>query len=490
MKIAIAFPPLNAGKGVPLLAQNRQFQWFHSPCYIYPIIPAMAATLLKKAGHEVFWLDGIAEKWSIQKWLEEVKKAKPDLIVIETKTPVVKRHWKIIKDLKSLTINHQPLTIVLVGDHVTALPLESLENSPVDYILTGGDFDFLLLNLANHLSKGEKLEPGIWYRKGSKIENTGKFELKHNLDSLPMIDRDLTKWQLYAYDNGNYKKTPGTYTMVGRDCWWARCTFCSWTTTFPRFRTRSPESLLDEIGILIDKYKVKEVMDDTGTFPVGSWLEKFCHGMIERGYNRKIYFDCNMRFGILNQEMYILMKKAGFRFILYGLESSNQKTLDRVKKGIKIDDIINGCRMAKKAGLMPHLTVMVGYPWETKKEAEQTLNLAKDIFEKGWADSLQATVVIPYPGTPLFEECKANNWLLSQDWDKFDMSQPVMKTSMKPEEVMALSRSLYRLAFRPKFLIRQLLSVRSFDDVGYLVRTGFKVIGHLLDFGRKAKEAF
>ena len=53
MKIAIAYPPLISDKGAPLLSQNRQFQWFNRPTYIYPVVPASAATLLARAGHTV-----------------------------------------------------------------------------------------------------------------------------------------------------------------------------------------------------------------------------------------------------------------------------------------------------------------------------------------------------------------------------------------------------------------------------------------------------
>ena len=161
MKIIIGYPPLKSEKGIPLLSQNRQFQWFHHPTYIYPVIPAYAATLLKKAKHQVFWLDGIAENWDYQKWLKEVKKIKPDLILIETKTPVVKKHWQIINDLKKQV---EGLKVVLVGDHVTALPKESFLKSKVDFVLTGGDYDFLLLNLANHLERKAKLEAGIYFK--------------------------------------------------------------------------------------------------------------------------------------------------------------------------------------------------------------------------------------------------------------------------------------------------------------------------------------
>jgi len=308
MKIAIAYPPFEDIKGTPLLSQNRQYQVFHHPTYVYPMVPASAATMLKKAGHDVLWLDGIAEKWNYQQWLTRVKKGEPNIIVLETKTPVIKRHWLIIDDLKKLAIGKWQLKVILVGDHVTALPEESFQNSKVDYILTGGDYDFLLLNLINHLREKEKLEPGIYYRdKKDMISNTGKFVLNHDLNKLPFIDRELTKWQLYAYENGNYRRTPGTYIMAGRDCWWRKnggCKFCAWTVLYPSWRSKKPKNVLDEIGELIEKYNIREIMDDTGSFPAGEWLREFCRGMIKRGYNRIIYFDCNTRFGALTKDVY------------------------------------------------------------------------------------------------------------------------------------------------------------------------------------------
>lgn len=484
MNIAISYPPLETTKGTPLLAQNRQFQWFNNPTYIYPVVPAYAATLLKEKGYEVLWDDGIAENKTYEQWLRDTQSQAPDIIALETKTPVIKKHWKIVNELKSTMPDAK---IVLMGDHVTALPQESMENCRTDYVLTGGDYDFLLLSLADFLTGGKELEPGIWYRKNGEIQNSGVFKLNHDLNELPFIDRDLTKWHLYSEKNGNYKRTPGTYTMVGRDCWHAKCTFCSWTTTYPTFRTRTPEKLLDEIGNLIEKYKVKEIMDDTGTFPVGKWLYEFCTGMRERGYNKKINIHCNMRVNALKQEEYDLMAKAGFRFILYGVESANQSTLDRIRKGTNVDEIPNACRMAKKAGLDPHLTVMMGYPWETKADARKTVKLAQDIFKKGWADTLQATIVIPYPGTPLFRECKENGWLMTEDWDKFDMREPAMKCPMTEQEIKELMQELYKVFLTPGYVMRRLLSIRSIDDLKFIGKGVKAVTGHLTDFSDKEK---
>src|SRR3989344_1998757 len=294
MTIAIANPPLQ-GPGTPLLSQNRQFQWYRSPVTsytIYPVVPASAATLLQSKGYDVVWEDCVAEHKSYQEFIKDIKQQAVDVVAIETKTPVVKQHWKIINDLKR---QFPHLICVLMGDHVTALPKESLEKSKVDYVLSGGDFDFLLLDLVERLSQLKTIfGPGTYYRtEKGEIVGTGGDKRGHNLEQLPMIDRKLTKWWLYSGDNGNFRYKPNTYTMVGRDCWWRRpsqngkvgCTFCSWTTIFPSWRVRKPEQLLDEIGSLIT-LGVKEVFDDTGTFPVGPWLDTFCQGMIKRGYNK------------------------------------------------------------------------------------------------------------------------------------------------------------------------------------------------------------
>jgi len=502
MKIAICYPPLPNPHGTPLLSQNRQFQFFSSPTYIYPVVPAQAASLLKSKGYEVVWMDGIAEEKTEEAYWNWLEIEKPDLIMVETKTPVVKRHWKFINYLKSQFPN---LITVLVGDHVTALPEESMQNCQVDYILTGGDYDFLMLNLANHLTKKEKLEPGIWHRETQnsklktqnynlKIKTTGSFQLNHDLNSLPFIDRELTKWQLYAYENGNYKRTPGTYVMAGRDCWWRRdggCKFCAWTILYPQFRTRSVKNVLDEIGILIKKYQVQEIMDDTGTFPVGGWLKEFCQGMLKRGYHKKIYFDCNMRANILTQEDYNLMAKAGFRFLLYGLESANEKTLEKINKGIPAGAIVRDCQMAKEANrrtgghLQPHATCMVGYPWESKKEAENTIALTADLFGRGLIDSLQATIVIPYPGTALFKECEKNNWLKTKDWSRYDMREPIMKIPYSASASMALTRGIYKSFLTPKFILKKIISIRGLEDIKFLMRGGIKFFGHLTDFSKK-----
>ncbi len=497
--VAVGYPPIQSDKGTPLLSQNRQFQFFNSPTYIYPMVPAYAASNLQDKGYKVYWMDGTAERKHYDQWVEELRATGANYFLLETKAPVVKRHWKIIDDLKKKI---PELKIILVGDHATFMPLESFENSAVDYIIKGGDYDFAIVNLLNHLYRGEALEGGIYWREGNcdiqtvssgetilpsgeKIYDSGPLLLKHRLDDLPFVDRDLTKWKLYAYENGNYKYTPATYMYSGRDCWWNRCTFCVWDHTINpvgSYRSFSPERLFAEVKYVVDNYGVKEIFDDAGTLFIGPKLKKFCELLIDSGYNKKVVYGCNMRFNALTQDYYDLMRRAGFRFILYGMESGNQKTLDKLDKGTQEADTINGSRMASSAGLEPHATIMLGYPWESYEDAKRTIDVAKYCFKKGYFHTMQATIVIPYPGTPLWKEAKEKGWLLTEDYEEYDMRGPVLQIPFEEKKLMDLTQSLYSSFFSPQFILRKIFSIRRPSDVKFFVIAGKKLIGHLLDF--------
>src|SRR3989338_2695193 len=488
MKIIIGYPPIKTKQGrTALLSQNRQYQEFHNKTYLFPVVLATAATWIKNNGNEVIWLDAIAEKINYNDFISILEKEKPDLFLFETKCPVIKQHWKLVNDLKN---KFKGLKIAVCGDHVSFLPKETMENCNVDFVITSGFYDFAVVELVESLKENKKIPEGIWYKQHNKIAKNGNYKISKNLDSAPIIDRKLTKNELYQKEY-NIKGKPYAYIMSARDCYWGKCAFCIWNhTLYPKgsFRFRSPQNVFEEVKHLVDEAGIKEIFDDAGTITVGNWLKEFCKLMIGSGYNKKVIYSCNMRFGAVGLEEYKLMKEAGFRLLKFGLESANQKTLDRIDKGIKVSDIEEGCKLAKKAQLEIHLTMMVGYFWETRQEALNTLNLAKKLMLNGHADILQSTVVIPYPGTPLYEEAIKEDMLLvdKYDYESFDMAKPILKTpDMAPEKVMSICDSIYSKIFlSPRYIIRHLSKMRSMDDIKYTLNGVKAVIGHMKDFGK------
>jgi anaerobic magnesium-protoporphyrin IX monomethyl ester cyclase len=462
-KIIFAWPPIKDAKGYPTASQNRQFQWLKDPTFIYPIIPATCATMLLSVKQPILWLDTIAEGMNEVEFGKIIIGASPDYIIFEANTPLIKHYYEIIDGLKS---NLPNIKIILCGEHATALPDEVRANCKADYILQGGK----------------------WYFEAFKII-TGQEWPQDRL--LPIIDRTNTRWWLYAYKNGNFKFIPGTYIMSAQDCWHRPgCSFCSWANYHKDYYVRPVENVLDEIETLIEA-GYKEIFDDSGTFPVGEWLRTFCREMIDRGYNKYIAFDCNMRFGALAPEDFKLMAEAGFRMILWGLESVNQATLDKLNKGYKVQSINQDLILAKAAGLQSHLTVMFGYPWETYIEAKRTYDMVRWLLLHDWVWSAQATICIPYPGTPLFQYCKENNLLTTEDWSQYDMTKAIMKVPYPEKELFKLQKGIYNIAYHPRFLWNKLKAVRGIEDFKYYFRISRKIydrFGNFYEIGKVAAD--
>ena len=122
------------------------------------------------------------------------------------------------------------------------------------------------------------------------------FDIDIPFDQLPYPDRIFTgakhpRWQSY----GNYRYHPATHMMVSNLCWYGKCTFCIDTYKLEHGEKRGVRSVahvMEEIDDLIAN-GYKEVFDDSGTFPVGKWLEEFHHAMQSR--KRKIHLGVNMK---------------------------------------------------------------------------------------------------------------------------------------------------------------------------------------------------
>jgi radical SAM superfamily enzyme YgiQ (UPF0313 family) len=153
-----------------------------------------------------------------------------------------------------------------------------------------------------------------------------------------------------------------------------------------------------------------------------------------------------------------------------------------------VQDIVDGCNWATQAGLEPHITVMVGYPWETRENALETLRFAGMLMQKGLASTLQSTIVIPYPGTRMYEEALKNDWFRidPRDYDRFDMREPVLKMKdMSPQEVVEICDSTYKIFFSTRYILRQLGKMRSLRDLRFAFRGFLKILGHVRDFTQR-----
>lgn len=470
-----AYLPIELRKGTLPISQQRWAQVRYDIESIYPVLPASGMTLLHNAGHKVKYVDAILKRLSVENFLKIIEDFQPELLIFETKTPIVKSNWKVVDRIKE---DYPETKIAACGDHVTTLPEETLKRSAVDFIIAGGDFDVEMLKLADFLEGKGKMPAGIFYKDDGKIKSSGSYELIEDLDSLPFIDREILPWQDYHEAWRLYPKF--MYIMTARGCAY-RCTFCSWAQMLYRgkLRLRSVSNVIEEIKWLIRKYELQELFIDSDTFTCPKrWVCDFCDELIRNKI--RIVWGCNGRVDNVDYQMLKLMKLAGCRIIKFGVESASQKTLDAIKKGYTIDQVREAFRLCDKVGIMTHATVMFGFPWETRQDILATINFVRQLNPY----EAQFSLLLAYPGTRLFDEAKKNGWLRFPEgkWEKYDMSLPTLESPyVSSEEIVSLYISAWKKTyFRPKFVLNRITKIRSWRDIAVGFR-GIKTLfaGHL-----------
>lgn len=466
-----------------MVSQNRNVQFFKTPTYLLPVIEAQAATWLRNMGYDVRWDDGNSELKSLEQWFKELVAWQPDVVVFESTTPVMKFYWRITNNLrKKLT----KTIFIMAGYHSMKRPEETLEKSATDVVLKSNHVDFALASLIPYIEKNPdwrntcQIEGFTIRVNKNKIRDTGAFRQVQPLEKSPVVDRELVQWENYAYENGNYLQTPGTYaTSVIRDCMFGKCTFCRYNGPEFTFSKMSVKKSLDEYEMLIHKYGVKEIFDDSGVWYRGSDAREFAQGIIDRGlHKRGCYFGFNTRFEYLDEETIKLLAKANFRFVLIGLESASDETLRRLNKGYQNQYIEPTLRWLTKYGLHPHLTIMVGYYWETQEMLNKTVKFVEKLMFSGLARTLQVTLCTPLDFTPYHLECIHTKALLTRNYDDHDMSKLIVKTPIPHERYYEAIKRMYGIAFHPKFIFRQILFLAKFRkrDWQFLFTYGARAI--------------
>ena len=155
------------------------------------------------------------------------------------------------------------------------------------------------------------------------------------------------------------------------------------------------------------------------------------------------------------------------------------------------DQGIHGCDQLQLIVAPPSITTVCPV---MKLPAADPMNTAAPAISSGMpmrksgeraVEMLQSTVLIPYPGTPLYRQAVQRGWLTCdpKDYDRFGMREPILRTDdLSAEEIMDWCRRFYRLSFRPAHVARRFADIRSWEDVSYLTRGARAMTGHVRDF--------
>lgn len=398
---------------------------------------------------------------------------KPELVGLTMMTAGFYSGMKAIKAVRAAL----PKTVIAAGgNHVSALPEETLkEISELDLVIKG-EGEITMLELARALENYSGLEQvkGLYFRKNKEITATPPRELIANLDSLPWPAREKFPLEKYKTHPPYGLFNPYMHLITSRGCPYG-CAYCSKSVFGRVLRMRSAVNVADEIEELIKKYKVKEIKfyDDDFTLDMRR-AEAICDEILKRKI--KISWSCATRVDLVSEPLLKKMKRAGCRLIAYGVESGCQDLLNLINKGIKLEQARNAFAWTAKAKIKTLAYFMVGLPGETKESIEKTIAFAKKLKP----DFVNWSLTTIFPATPMKEivrqRVKRNGRIVPYSSNEKDMyrlnwdQEPLFiyeENISVPELKKYVTRAYREFYLSPGHIFSQLLKIRSAGEFIY-----------------------
>jgi magnesium-protoporphyrin IX monomethyl ester (oxidative) cyclase len=424
-----------------------------------------------------FYWSGLTRE-EIRKKLAEVK---PSLVGI---TSMFTMHSKGAHDVAKIIKEMFPKALVVLGgSHPSALPDWVLQDENIDIVVIGEGELTLLEIIEKH-----EAEEDIFSISGTAVRRNGKVVLNierpfiENLDFLPFPARDMLDMSAYLYEPYRTQfamKPPRLNIMTTRGCT-GRCVFCSIHSIWRhRCRMFSAQRTVDEIDILVKKYGAREIafLDDDLVCSKNR-MKEICREIIRRNLNIKWCTPNGVAIWKLDEELLDLMKASGLYKITFGIDTASKRTQKFIHKThLDLDKAKKVVEYCNRIGMWTHASFIIGFPYETKEDIEETINYAIE-SELDFAAFFIAT---PFPGTPLYEIYKEEG--LFPDFGngramKWEGSQQVVMTDthhFKKEELQDYLRKAHQRFYHSrikKFLnpLRIFRKIRGRYELRYFLK--------------------
>lgn len=300
-----------------------------------------------------------------------------------------------------------------------------------EYLARGADFiikgeaEITLLELMKKLTREENALPseragfqnihGLYFTLGEAIVETPKREVLRDLDSLPVPAWDLADLDFYRR---KWREKNGYFSMnivTTRGCPF-KCNWCAKPIYGNRYNSRSPQNVVSEIELLLEKFHPDHFWfcDDIFGLKPG-WIREFSTLVQQKKLKFKFRIQCRVDL-LLEENNIEFLARAGCETIWVGAESGSQKILDAMDKGTRVEQIYQSTHLLKKHGIKPAFFLQFGYIGETRTDIEATKKMLLDLMPH----DIGISVSYPLPGTKFFERVKEDlqaktNWSDSDD---------------------------------------------------------------------------
>jgi anaerobic magnesium-protoporphyrin IX monomethyl ester cyclase len=295
---------------------------------------------------------------------------------------------------------------VIGGVHATIMADQiEKEYDFIDYIIKG-EGENALLYLLNGL-----MNPKI-FNQYMKIIEVDPIE---KLDDIP-FPREAIK----------FFETPLRYShevpiIFSRGCT-DNCSFCSTTKFWKGYRSRSAENVFEEIKDWnMSGYHIFKFQDDASTACIYEW-KQLCRKIIK--YNEsfntfKIEFEITARIDQFDEELILLLEKAGCKQIAVGIETANEKVRMLANKQLQLDKAVDNILAIQETDIYLILMFVAGLEGDTDETVKETCEFIRTV--KPNAVTCQPLMI--FPGTMVYNKLKHAEVIDDRYWLK-DQPQP------------------------------------------------------------------
>jgi anaerobic magnesium-protoporphyrin IX monomethyl ester cyclase len=402
-------------------------------------------------GHVVRLIDADREDLPDHETLARIRAFGPDLVLMGH-SGSTSAHPVVARITRALREQMPHITIVYGGVFPTYHYRDVLREEPQIDVIVRGEGEETARRLVRALAVGESLGgiAGLAFRLGGEIVATAAASVIQDLDAYrigwELIDhRDYTYW-------GDKR---AVVVQFSRGCPHP-CNYCGQRGFWTKWRHRSPQKLAAEIARLHreEGVVVFNFADENPTSHREAW-KAFCEALIAEDVPDVILVGSTRAGDIVrDKDILHLYKKAGVQRFLLGMESTDEATLELIKKKSTTTIDREAIRLLRENGILSMATWVVGFEEETWRDHWRGLRqlLSYD------PDQVQLLYVTPHRWTPFFELAKTRR-VIQTNRQRWDYKHQVLATRhMKPWQVLACVKlTEVILQTRPRALYRNFL---------------------------------
>lgn len=346
-------------------------------------------------------------------------------------------------------VNPEILTVV-GGQHFTATVDESLATYPEIDVVIRGEGEETIAEVLHAHSEGRPFSnvQGVSFAHNGAIYHSPDRPLLTSLDALPYPGYHFVEDVIEKYHFKQMTDASKRYALIegSRGCT-NDCSFCTQCAFWRRkWRSKSPKRIADEMQHIYEHYGIKFQWLTDDNFGLGAHARELCRELLDRGLSQDIMWFMQARCDDVRRHENLLptLSKAGLRWMLTGVESPSESTLDAFNKKIRPEDAKIAISLLKRNDIFSQAMFIIG---ERHDSAESIARL------ESFADYIDPDLAIfgvltPFPGTRIYDEALSNGWLEDRNWAHYDMMHVIMPTQhlsrlQVQEELYNCYRSFY-----------------------------------------------